>query len=64
MEGEEVCRGRWQILAVLCLSVVIIQLDTRIAAVRSPRLNRGTLCRTERHNHWLGAKGEGFSEGS
>lgn len=40
MEGEEIYRGRWRILAVLCLSVVIVQLDNLILNVALPAIQR------------------------
>ena len=40
MEGEEVYRRRWWILAVLCLSVVIVQLGNLILIVALPTIQQ------------------------
>jgi DHA2 family multidrug resistance protein-like MFS transporter len=40
VEGEEVYRRRWWILAVLCLSVVIVQLDNLILNVALPTIQQ------------------------
>jgi MFS family permease len=40
VEGEEVYRRRWWILAVLCLSVVIVQLGNLILIVALPTIQQ------------------------
>jgi MFS family permease len=40
VDGEEVYRGRWWILAVLCLSVVTVQLGNLILIVALPTIQQ------------------------